>query len=121
MFAGACFKGKCHLSTAPHYGLFGTSPNKPRRKNNDFSCIKTLNLLIDFILKQGCLLLYLLGTNDGISSKAFLLFASTGLFYFYRKTVGFSRIRTQIIRVEGEHADHLTTTTANLQQSFING
>ena len=28
---------------------------------------------------------------------------------FYRKTVGFSRIRTRIVGVEGEHADHLTT------------
>ena len=30
------------------------------------------------------------------------------------KTVGFSRIRTRIVRLEGEHADHLTTTTALL-------
>ena len=29
-----------------------------------------------------------------------------------QKTVGISEIRTQIVRVEGEHADHLTTTTA---------
>ena len=28
---------------------------------------------------------------------------------FYTKNVGFSRIRTRIDRVEGEHADHLTT------------
>ena len=26
--------------------------------------------------------------------------------------VGVSRIRTRIVRVEGEYADHLTTTTA---------
>ena len=31
---------------------------------------------------------------------------------FYRKkTVGFSGIQTLIVGVEGEHADHLTTTT----------
>ena len=30
---------------------------------------------------------------------------------FTEKTVDVSRIRTQIGRVEGEHADHLTTTT----------
>ena len=30
----------------------------------------------------------------------------------YRKTVGVSGIRTRIVGVEGEHADHLTTTTA---------
>ena len=28
---------------------------------------------------------------------------------FYIKTVGFSGIRTWIVGVEGEHADHLTT------------
>ena len=33
---------------------------------------------------------------------------------FYRKTVGFSGIRTGIVRLEGEHADHLTTTTARV-------
>ena len=31
---------------------------------------------------------------------------------FYRKIVDLSGIRTRIVRVEGEHADHLTTTTA---------
>ena len=31
---------------------------------------------------------------------------------FYIKTVGFSGIWTLIDRVEGEHTDHLTTTTA---------
>ena len=31
---------------------------------------------------------------------------------FTEKTVGFSRIRTWIVGVEGEHADPLTTTTA---------
>ena len=39
----------------------------------------------------------------------FLLFSNTN---FTEKTVGFSEIRTQIIIVECEHADHLTTTTA---------
>ena len=29
-----------------------------------------------------------------------------------KKTEGFSRIRTRIVRVEGDHADHLTTTMA---------
>ena len=27
---------------------------------------------------------------------------------FYRKTVGVSRIRTRIVRVEGDHADHIS-------------
>ena len=38
----------------------------------------------------------------------FLFFSNT---HFYSKTLGFSRIRTRIVRVEGEHADCLTTTT----------
>ena len=33
---------------------------------------------------------------------------------FTEKTIGFSGIRTRIVRVEGEHADHLTTTTTAL-------
>ena len=32
---------------------------------------------------------------------------------FQKKTEGFSRIRTWIFGVDGKHADHLTTTTAN--------
>ena len=39
----------------------------------------------------------------------FLLFSSTKL---TEKTVGFSGIQTQIVTVEGEHADQLTITTA---------
>ena len=34
---------------------------------------------------------------------------------FYRITVGFSGIRTRIVGIEGEPADHLTTTTAKQQ------
>ena len=43
-----------------------------------------------------------------------------GLFFvlfkhkFYRKTIGFIRILTQIVGLEGEYADHLTTSTAQL-------
>ena len=49
--------------------------------------------------------------------------ANPGLFFVYfrffkhnntEKTVGFSGIRTRIVGVEGEHADHLTTTTAQV-------
>ena len=38
----------------------------------------------------------------------FLLFSSTKL---TEKTVGFSGIQTQIVTVEGEHADHKATTS----------
>ena len=31
---------------------------------------------------------------------------------YYRKIVDFSWFRTRIVGVEGKHADHLTTTTA---------
>ena len=36
-----------------------------------------------------------------------------------QKTVGISEIRTQIVRVEGEHADHLTTTTAQSKNTYM--
>ena len=39
----------------------------------------------------------------------FLFFSNSN---FTVKSIGFSGIRTRIISVEGEHADHLTTTTA---------
>ena len=63
----------------------------------------------------------------GDSCKGFNVFfflkkwADPGLFLFIfvlfkhnysEKIVGFSGIRTRIVGVEGEHADHLTTTTA---------
>ena len=53
--------------------------------------------------------------------------ANTGLFLFilvlfiqkfYRKSIGFSVIQTQIVGVEGEHADHLTTITVQLDEMF---
>ena len=55
----------------------------------------------------------------GISKKLtipgiFFVFSSFSNANFYRiKTAGFSGIRTGIVGVEGEHADHLTTTTAH--------
>ena len=55
--------------------------------------------MVSFLLKWA---------NPGLFLFIFILFKHK----FYRKTVGFSRIRTQIIRVECEHADHLATTTA---------
>ena len=47
----------------------------------------------------------------------FLFFSNTNL----EKTVVLSGIRTWIVRVEGEHADHLTTTTvpANVKILFL--
>ena len=33
---------------------------------------------------------------------------------FYRKTVGVSGIRTWIVRLQGDHADNLTTTTSQM-------
>ena len=44
----------------------------------------------------------------------FFVFSNTNC---KEKTAGVSGIRTRIVGVEGEHADHLTTTTA-LQLSF---
>ena len=51
---------------------------------------------------------FLKWANPGPFLFVFVLFKHK----FYRKTACFSRIRTRIVRVEGEHADHLTTTTA---------
>ena len=41
----------------------------------------------------------------------FSLFSNTN---FTEKTVGVNGIRTRIVGIEGEHTDHLTTTTALL-------
>ena len=57
----------------------------------------------------------------------FFKWANPASFVYFRsfqtiykiKTVDFSRIRTQINEVEGEHADHLTTTTVNVT-SLVN-
>ena len=50
----------------------------------------------------------------------FIKWVNSGFFFvyfcslqqFFRKIVDFSRNQTRIVRVEGEHADYLTTTTA---------
>ena len=46
----------------------------------------------------------------GQPQPIFLFFSKNNL---QKKTVYFSGIRTQIVGVEGEHADHLTTTTTH--------
>ena len=48
--------------------------------------------------------------KNGPTPASFLFFQTKNL---QKKTVGISRIRTRIVRVEGKHADHLTTTTAH--------
>ena len=51
--------------------------------------------------------------------------AKHGLFLFIFKhkstvkTLGFSGIRIQIVRVEGKPADHLTTTTAHFMTQYF--
>ena len=59
--------------------------------------------------------------NSGATPASFL-------FYFRsfqtqirhkEKTVGFIRIQTQIIEVEGKHADHLNTTTGQTVAKLI--
>lgn len=42
----------------------------------------------------------------------FVLFSN----YYTTKIVDLSRMRTQIVRVEGKHGDHLVTTTATGKQ-----
>ena len=43
----------------------------------------------------------------------FCLFSFFSNTHFTEKTVGFCWIRTRFVGVEGNHADHLTTTTAD--------
>ena len=40
---------------------------------------------------------------------------------FSRKIVDFSGIRTQIVGVKGEQADHLTTTTTAQHENYLHG
>ena len=65
-----------------------------------------------------------LETNGSREFKSILFkCANPGLFVFFglfthkfdRKNAGFSGIRTRIVGVEGNHADHLTTTTTALK------
>ena len=48
--------------------------------------------------------------NPGLFLFIFILFKHK----FYRKTVGFNGIRTRIVRLVGQHADHLTTTMGQI-------
>ena len=48
-------------------------------------------------------------TNPGLYLFIFILFKCK----FYRKTVGFSGVRSRIVGIEGKHADHLTTITSH--------
>ena len=49
---------------------------------------------------------------SGPAPASFCLFSFFSHTNFIEKTVGIRGIQTRIIGVEGEHADHLTTTTA---------
>ena len=60
---------------------------------------------------------YNLFLKNGPTPASFVYFRSFQI-QFYRTTVDFSGIQTQIFRVEGEHADHLTTTTAQELQTL---
>ena len=48
----------------------------------------------------------------GPTPASFLLIFVLFKYKFYRKTEGISGIQTRFVGVEGEHADHLTNTTA---------
>ena len=58
-----------------------------------------------------CILISFFNGPTPASFCLFSLFASTNS---TEKTVDFSGIRTRTVGVEGEHADHLTTTTADI-------
>ena len=57
---------------------------------------------------------------NGPTPASFLLIFVLFKHKFYRKTVDVSGIQIRNIRVEGEHADHLTTTTAQGLNIFGN-
>ena len=52
--------------------------------------------------------------SNGSTPASFYLFSFLSNINCTEKTVGFSWIGTCIVGVEGEHADHMTTTTASL-------
>ena len=51
-------------------------------------------------------------SKNGPATASFCLFSFFSNTNFTEKTVGFSGIQTRIVGVEGDHAEHLTTTTA---------
>ena len=52
-----------------------------------------------------------LALKNGPTPASFCLFSFFSNSNFTEKTVGFSGIRTRIVGVKSEHADHETTTT----------
>ena len=54
--------------------------------------------------------------NSDLFLFIFVLFQTQIL---QKKTVCFSKIRTRIVGIEGEHADHLTTTTAQKLNTLL--
>ena len=54
----------------------------------------------------------------GQSRRLFVYFSSFQTQILQEKTVGASGIQTQIVGVEGKHADHLITTTAHFSANF---
>ena len=55
-------------------------------------------------------------TQKRSQEKNFFFFSNTNC---TEKTVGFSGIRTQIVGIKGEHADHLTTTTTRREEIYL--
>ena len=70
------------------------------------------------VMTEQCLVYLSIFFKVGQPRPLFVYFRSFQTQY-YRKTIGFSRIRTRIVGVEGEHADHLTTTTAPLKLLYL--
>ena len=64
-----------------------------------------------FLMGWSCCLSHFLKKN-GPTPASFCLFLFFSNTIFTEKTADISGIGTRIVRVEGEHADHLTTTMA---------
>ena len=68
-------------------------------------------LTLSWILTSITLSYSFLNGPTPASFRLFLFFSDT---FFTEKTVGFCRIWTRIVGVEGKHADHLTTTQISI-------
>ena len=78
-----------------------------------FCSSKTLPIIKLYLVYVNC-------NTFGFRNGTFSLFSFFSNNNFTaKKIVGFSRIRTRIFEIEGEQADHWTTTTAQEWDSFI--
>ena len=94
-----------------NFGDSNSNPGETIQNMEDWSRLEWLNLRL---LKKKSVAMHKLSFLNG-PTQTFFYFLLFKHKFLQKKTVGFSGIRTRIVRVEGEHSDHLTTTTAHAQ------